>query len=745
MKVKKINLKNKKLDIGFNKKLYLDGIRQLRLVGIMGLVVLCTAAVLTAVGYFINTPGYYIDEMGNIVNRAQVGLSLYQTHWALFLTFPILVPVMTMILFSFLNHRNASDFYHAIPDTRGTLYISYVAAIFSWIGAIIGISTALSVFCISILPDYYVVWSGVPRALFLIVAACVLVMGGISIALGLTGTKMSNLLVTLIVLFLPRIFVTVVMYILADMMPFVAWEYSSSLFNPRYDLIAGLPLALFSGGNPFQYGSSGVYSLVLGLIYLAAGYVIFLRRKSESAGHAAITPRLQSAFRLIVSMTICLLPMYFIAECWVDSDVIDGDTLFVILVFYVIAVLAYFIYELMTTGKLRSFKKLCKGIGLLAGLNVALFFVIIGIYGATIKNTPEAENIDYVMLRGSESDYFEAQLQRIKIRDDEVAEITAKALKRTIEATRVNRYSSGYWDKYGNYAETVRQTVAINVGMRTIYRNVTYTITEWNAIVAHLSRLPEYYLAYCDLPEYKANEMSISCDNGNLDTSQLLKIYEVMRAEVREIDFEEWYSAIDNYYYDNETCVDTIRITLNVGNTGYRDTIRLPILFSMTETLDCYLAESSKVGMEDGARERWELILDLADGRSEKGYMTNNLSIELDTTLIGDGVSVGNFSGYIYGYESDVKWETSSEGIAKNQESFLTFIDNLFAGVYTVDPEAKNRLVINISAHGNAYEKDGDWIDSYVSNKFCISLSEPVPEELEDILGDYLEKYLGEN
>jgi len=49
MKLKR-ELKNMKKEIGFNRKLYLDGIRQLRLVGIMGLVVCCAAALLTAMG-----------------------------------------------------------------------------------------------------------------------------------------------------------------------------------------------------------------------------------------------------------------------------------------------------------------------------------------------------------------------------------------------------------------------------------------------------------------------------------------------------------------------------------------------------------------------------------------------------------------------------------------------------------------------------------------------------------------------
>ena len=647
------------------------------------------------------------------------------------------------MLFNFLNHRNASDFYHAIPDTRGSLYISYVAAIMTWIGAIIGISTLLSVISVSLLPTYYIIWSEVPKALFLIISACVLVMGGISIALGLTGTRMSNLLVTLIILFLPRVFVTVVMYILEGMMPFVAWEYSTSLFNPRYDLIAGLPIALLSGINPFRYGGSGVYSLILGLLYLAAGYVIFVRRKSESAGHAAISPKLQGVFRLAVSLMICLLPMYYITECWVDLDYLDGETLFIILVFYVIAVLAYFIYELMTTGKLRAFKKLCRGIGILAGLNVLLFLVIIGIYGTTIKNTPEADKIDYIMIRGEERDYFKAQLQQIRIRDDEVAQATSNALKRAIERSRSNNYYGNYRDQYGNIVETVNQTVAINVGMRTIYREVLYTKTEWEIVTEYLSERPEYYQVYSDLPAYDSREMSIYCESGNMSSEQVAKIYEVMREEVKTIDFEEWYTAVENYYYSSDQFVDYIRLSLSVGTTGYRDTIRLPILYSMTETLTCYFKELQSASADKKMLEDWKIIREMAGGTYKGGYKSSDLYIFLDARIVGKDAVLDGIDGWIEGFNVEDKWETKASGIINesNQESFLTMTDRLFAGEYEIDTQAEAFLIIDIDANGNAYDEENMWYSSRAYGKFVLPISEEVPEEIKEVMGEVLSKF----
>ena len=474
-----------------------------------------------------------------------------------------------------------------------------------------------------------------------------------------------------------------------------------------------------------------------------AGYVIFIRRKSESAGHAAISPKLQGVFRLAVSLMICLLPMYYISNCWVDLDYLDGETLFIILVFYVIAVLVYFIYELMTTGKLRVFKKLCRGIGVLAGLNVLLFLVIIGIYGTTIKNTPDADRIDYIMLRGEERDYFKAQLQQIRIRDEEVAQVTSNALKRAIERSRSNYYGK-YKDQYGNIVETVSQTVAINVGMKTIYRDVLYTVTEWNVVSEYLSQRPEYYQVYSDLPAYDDKEMSIYCESGNMSASQVAKIYEVMREEVKTIDFEEWYTAIENYYYGNDKYVDDIRLSLSVGTTGYRDTIRLPILYSMTETLTCYFAELQSASADKQMLKDWNMIREMADGTYKEEYKTSDLYIFLNARIVGKKTMLDGIDGALEGSNIENSWRTKASGIAneKNKESFLTMIDRLFAGEYEIDTQADAFLIVEIDANGNAYH-DGDkaWASSRAYGKFVIPISDQVPEEIEELMGEVLDKY----
>lgn len=98
----------------FSPRLYLDGLKQLRLIGIAGLVILALEAILIPVG------GVLSQMDREFVSVELVGFM--NMHPMLVLCFCVLAPLMTLYLFQFLNKRNASDFYHAIPETRLCLF-----------------------------------------------------------------------------------------------------------------------------------------------------------------------------------------------------------------------------------------------------------------------------------------------------------------------------------------------------------------------------------------------------------------------------------------------------------------------------------------------------------------------------------------------------------------------------------------------------------------------------------------------
>ena len=72
-----------------------------------------------------------------ITMHASASETVFATAFSL-LPFMILVPtvgapVLAWIAFSFLRHRNTSDFYHALPVARRCLYCSVAAALCTWL------------------------------------------------------------------------------------------------------------------------------------------------------------------------------------------------------------------------------------------------------------------------------------------------------------------------------------------------------------------------------------------------------------------------------------------------------------------------------------------------------------------------------------------------------------------------------------------------------------------------------------
>ena len=632
--------------------------------------------------------------------------------------------------------------------------MSYCAAILTWLLAIIGVSTMLGIIGISLVPAYFVIWSTLPKSLFIIIAACVLVMGGILIAKSLTGTFMSNLAVTVMILFLPRVFITVATVIASEMLGFVVWNFSNSLMNARYNVLMGLLLMVLGENSPLGYWSSGFYTLVLGLFYMAIAYVLFVRRKSESAGHAAISTRLQTVFRLAVSLAVCLFPIYFIAYNSTNNHGWSESDLFLIVVFYVVAVVVYFIYELITTGKLRQFKRLFKGLILLVAGNLVVLGILFGVYVSVMNFRPEADQIDYIRVLSNDRNYFESQTDEIKVVDEKVAEVTAEALKRTIAyhlndgVTQIVAVEdTAYVNKYEqeqNRERFVTKDIAINCGWKTVYRELRYTEAEWALVAGTLSEMEEYRQVYCKLPKVTTDGRVYSY-HGWITNEQAMEVYEVMKDEVDEVDLAEWYLGVTDFY--SKDYLDAICVYTEIPGTGKYRTVNLPILDSMVRTKACYLEQMSAEQITADEQALWNAIREVVlDGKPEKDdggeqiYYSNinvNLRVVKDSWELVDEVYF-NLEGYFDGSNWVLnRWGHLSDEV--QDERLLTFVDKLYEGEYSRTETIGEMLIISVRSN---YETDEGGYANMDKN-FCVSLTEEVENAAEELLGYQLDAYLG--
>lgn len=111
-------MKKRFFDIG----LYADALRQLRLIGVAAFIILELEAILLPLASWFSQQQMIAN--GYIAPNAPYIANLLEWHPLVVLCPFLIAPLMMLVLFHFLNKRSASDFYHALPNTRVSLFVS---------------------------------------------------------------------------------------------------------------------------------------------------------------------------------------------------------------------------------------------------------------------------------------------------------------------------------------------------------------------------------------------------------------------------------------------------------------------------------------------------------------------------------------------------------------------------------------------------------------------------------------------
>ena len=623
----------------FSPRLYLDGLKQLRLIGIAALVIMSLEAILIPVGKVLSQKDQpYI--------RVQL-LDFIDIHPILFASFCVLAPLMTLYLFQFLNRRNASDFYHAIPETRLCLFFSFIAAILTWVMGTAVVTTGLAVGFHVLFPAFFVVnFCSVLTALFNILSGCVLVTACVALAMCVTGTLFTNVMVSLMLIFVPRLLILFLNVSVTEALPLIPSNHfvfllDSSCNVPVGAVLGALGLGTFS--NVVSSLGSGLYTLVLGMLYLAAGAVLFHRRRSEAAGQAAPNRILQAAYRLALAMIPCAFACYGIFHGIVWKE--EGE-LFSYVVIYIIALVVYFLYEIITTRKWKNLLRAIPVLGVLAVLNVALIGGMVGLYHSVLSFSPGAEDITSIRIVSPNkyTDYFTARAQEIEIKNLDVNQVVARQLSYTVDVCR-----SSPRKYYTQYSNMTTACVAIRTGASVHYRNILMSAEDYQALSAPLAEIPAFREIYQKLPRLGYDSTTVTIPNRTISRQAVQEIYQMMCDEVAALPFEQWYAQIvlqkqGIVYSDMITSsqlasqqyafLDTLRVSTTIGTQQY--SFSLPLFTNLTQSCNRYLRETQEQQKSDADK-----ILSWLEAKEWR--LGDNLNVEA-YNLDGLGSSSASFS-----------------------------------------------------------------------------------------------------
>ncbi len=570
----------------FHINLYKEQLKQLRLIGLIGLGLLSLFSILLPIGKALSMA----NERQNGYNLEKVAVGLLDSHFYLYFTFTLLVPILALVCFHYLTQRNSSDFYHSLPHTRTCMFTCNMAAITTWTTLILWVPTILSIIMYTIFNQYFIldIPSLLRFALF-IYGACLLVITSIGIACSITGTVFTNVIVAGIIIFLPRTFILVFTEIITSSSQLLVSNRLFPLLDPQYNIIFGLLTP--SGSASLTIGwSSFAYSILLALIYLALGLLAYKKRKSESSNQAAVSKKVQTVIRLILGFTVSLVPITLIFNVLTGYDRFESSDLPVFLytmcILYLIACLVMLLYELITTKKFRNVLKALPSIGILAIINVVVLLGALGVYKVATNYSPDAEDIDYIItepkLENGNTLYYDTRATSLRITDEKVLEMIANCLKENIESAKKDRWNS----------DDNQVIVGIHSGLTTHYRSLQMDMEDYKILTQSYSNSDGYMEAYQSLPSLTGDKLFLY--NLSLSNREFLELYNIAKDEVASLKFNDWYLALKGQRND---VLDTIEFYATVNNESLPGIV--PISGILPKTYMKYLEFYSKAMQGD--------------------------------------------------------------------------------------------------------------------------------------------------
>lgn len=611
----------------FNRGLYLEGLRQLKLIGILMTVIFSVVAIIPPVGAGIlslrQVPEIQKYQPDYIPTPEKVDGVLMNP--AIIAVFLVIAPVMVFILFGFLNKRKSSDFYHAIPHTRLSIFLSFYGAVMTWVAIMIVTSSVCAIISYAIFPQFFF-----PQysALLLFILTCfvisTLVVGASLIAVSLSGTTATNVLLTLLILYLPRITLTTLNTALMSSLPILPSGHGFPLLDNSYNLLFHFLSNFFNGklfrGNQMIKSMTSVhgliYTAVLAVIFTVLAAILFICRKSESAERSAPSKRLQATYRIIVTMIVCLFACMSIFYLTHSKHYNIDSEVFGIVVLYIVALIVYFAYELISTRKWKNLLRALPGLGIVAVLNVAILGLLGGLRASSLSFTPDADEIksisvistdesnhdDYYLSEYSFYAYIQTQMHTIQLDTPESKEIIVASLSDCVKILKEN--GTNYYREGINNSDYKNPiTVKISTATGNHYRTVYVTPKDFNLIANQLSNDQQYLDLYMTIPKpiarygsrsdiyVRGNGWKNFYPSSNKEGENLLN---TLQEEITAMGFDKWFQWVSDF----SSYSDSIAYVYYTVESG--ETIFIPInAVDMPQTYKLYLSMSANTNPDN--------------------------------------------------------------------------------------------------------------------------------------------------
>jgi len=512
----------------FNFGLYKEGLRKLQTVGIIYAVIMVIAGLMIPI---INVYNFEATRRRAIENNwywfdYSAGIQV-NSNMIMFIIFAaIFAPLLVWGVFGFLNERSSSDYFHAIPQKRQVLFSSFFAAALTWVlsFALIHLVLVLGILSTNEFSVFY--WTDILSTVGGIFTVLLLISTSVTLAMSVTGNWLTNIIATSLILFFPRgIMVAFIQFLITT--TFVIDETNFGFFGNNH---LNLLISVFdSSPNPHLLISI-IYTSILALVYFLIAVYLFKIRDSEIAGNPGSNWS-QSLMRILVGFIATIPGIILIAGPRWNREWLT------VIVWYIVVIFGYFIYEFITARKILQFKRMMHGLLIITVLNV-ISILSLNIIRNSFFQEINRERVVSVVIddfnirnRNWNNSYILSQMNGLEISDIDVAQSLADDLNSDI-------------NQYGNRGQgPIRATFTLLNGRsvtRRINHNFNTEFTNW------LMNYEPYQLLYTNIP---SNFDSIWSDH-DLSEAQQKRVLNILEEEIRELPFEEWYPIVGTFVND---------------------------------------------------------------------------------------------------------------------------------------------------------------------------------------------------
>ena len=528
--------------------------------------------------------------------------------------------VFTYVSFKHLNSRPASDFYHSLPCTRISGFVSRILAVLTLQYGIILISMGVSVLTMKTSGVPFDV-SFIPKLILSYMAGSTLIVGGIALAMSLTGNLAANAMMALVILVLPRtlLFIAGRMITHANYYGFINISTMGMFLNP----VNNIPIAALMDLTRIweYYGLSetlisiqaAIYSFVLGIIYLGLALFTMKSRKSEIAGNGVGSDVMRHALSALVAFPFLAFAFHSLIKYGVFK-LNNSANIQQLCVFFAVGFVVFMVSEFILKRNIISALKSLP-VFLAAGvLAFALIFVQKEAALNINNKVPDLEDIKYVKIDHNGSinykykplyNYSNLMTKDIEFTDRELLSILRGNLerrtkeydtRRRVENTDISHYQEIFCEfKLNNGRSIFREVSLYNDTLEKLWKLISIT--------------PEYKrLSVALPPAEEVDDVSINY-NQSLEESYIKEFYELFKNEFEalptvtknEIMNEQYHSLYQRFhdtygYVPLYTPITNFGFSGTIGGYGFRSSFG--ITSRVPETAKSYMRKINSIYKE---------------------------------------------------------------------------------------------------------------------------------------------------